>query len=82
MISSRRSCYNDIDKFCYNCGQYTVKDKMKANTNFVRKGYLAYFKVKLGDQDKPWAPHIESKVCVENMRKCTRGTLAGLRFGV
>ena len=48
----------------------------------MRKVYLAYFKVKLGDQDKPWAPRIVCKECVENLRKWTNGTLASLRFGV
>ena len=82
MSSSRRRCYNDPDKFCYICGQYTFKNQRKAITDFVRKVYIAYFKVKLGDQDKPWAPHIVCKACVENLRKWTNGTLASLKFGV
>ena len=82
MSSSRRSCCSDPDKFCYICGQYTFKKQRKAITDFVRKVHLAYFKVKLGDQDKPWAPHIVCKACVENLRKWTNGTLASLRFGV
>ena len=81
MSSSRRSCRNDPDKFCYICGQYTFKDQRKAITDFVRKVYLAYFKVMLGDQDKPWAPHIVCKACVESLRKWSNGTLT-IRFGV
>ena len=50
--------------------------------NFVRKIYLAHFKVKLGNQDKSWKPHIVGKACVENLRKWTNGMLVGLRFGV
>ena len=82
MSSSRRSCCNDPDKFCYICGQYTFKKQRKTITDFVRKVYLAYFKVKLGDQDKLWPPHIVCKACVEKLRKWTNGTLASLRFGV
>ncbi|XP_076799763.1 uncharacterized protein LOC143444861 [Clavelina lepadiformis] len=72
MSSSRRSCRNDPDKFCYICGEYIFKDQRKAITDFVRKVYLSYFKVKLGDQDKPWAPHIVCKACVESLRKWTK----------
>ena len=52
MISSQRSCRIDPDMFYYIYRQYTFKDQRKGITNFVRKAYLAYFKVKLGDQDK------------------------------
>ena len=78
MSSSRRSSRNDRDKFCYICGEYTFKDQKKIITDFLKKAYLAYFKVKFGDQDKPWAPHIVCKICVENLRKWTNGMLAGL----
>ena len=37
-------------------------------------------KVTLSDQDKTCAPHILCKACVENLRKCTNGTLAGFRL--
>jgi hypothetical protein len=35
---------------------------------FVRKVYYAYFGVKLGDQDKSWAPQKMCYVCVEDLR--------------
>ena len=82
MSLSRRSCHNNSDKFCYICGQYIFKDQRKAITNFVSKACLVYFKVKLGDQGKPWAPHIKCKAYVENPRKWTNGTLVRLRFRV
>ena len=82
MSSSRRSYRNDPDKFCYICGEYTFKNQRKAITDFVRKIYLAYFKVKLGDQDKPLAPYIFCKACVESLRKWVNGTLKTLEFGV
>ncbi|GFW26833.1 uncharacterized protein TNCV_1376761 [Trichonephila clavipes] len=31
--------------------------------------YLAYFSIKLGDQDKPWALHVVCSVCVEELRQ-------------
>ena len=56
--SRRRSCCNDPDSFCYICGEYILKEYKRSITDFVRKVYRAYFGVKLGDQDKPWAPHV------------------------
>ena len=61
MTSSRRSCANDPDLFCYICGRFTRKKDRRNITPFVKNAYHAYFGVKLGDQDKYWAPH---KVCI------------------
>ena len=61
MSCSRRSCCNDPDSFCYICGEYILKEYKRSITDFVRKVYRAYFGVKLGDQDKPWAPHVVCK---------------------
>jgi len=41
----------------------------------MRKVYNAYFEVKLGDQNKLWAPRIVCKACVESLRKWTKGRL-------
>jgi hypothetical protein len=48
------SCINSHDIFCYICGRYMVLKQGQNITDF------AYFGIKLGDQDKDWAPH---KVC-------------------
>ena len=58
------------------------KHQRKGITDFVKQSYFAYFDVKLGDQDKPWAPHKVCKTCVENLRLWKNGKLKGLRFGV
>ena len=77
MSSCRRSC-----AFCYICGKYTPKHQRKGITDFVKQSYFAYFDVKLGYEDKPWAPHKVCKTCVENLRLWKNGKLKGLRFGV
>ena len=51
MSCSRRSCCNDPNKFSYICAEYILKSH-KSITDFVYKAYLAYFGVKLDDQDK------------------------------
>ena len=69
-------------KICDISGQYNFKDRKKPVTNFVTKAFLAYFKVKLGGQDKLLGLHFVCKACVKNLRKWTNNMLAGLRFGV
>ena len=80
--SSRRRCSNEPNVFCYICGEYTLKHNRKTISDFVKSAYLAYFKVMLGDQDKPWAPHIVCKPCVELLRQWTNKSRKGLRFAI
>nr|CAH7728148.1 unnamed protein product [Callosobruchus chinensis] len=80
--SSRRSCVNQPDVFCYICGEYMFQQNRRAITEFVKQAYLAYFGVKLGDQDKTWAPHLVCKTCTEQLRQWTTGKRKCLKFGV
>ncbi|GFV59594.1 uncharacterized protein TNCV_4259871 [Trichonephila clavipes] len=64
-----RGCVNSPNCFCYICGSYTVKEQQRNISNFVQKVYFAYFGVKLGDQDKSWAPHVVCSVCIEELRQ-------------
>jgi len=69
------------DSFCYICGEYTIDKQKNKITDFVKQSYLAYFGVRLGDQDKSWAPHIACKTCVELLRSWTKGKRQ-LKFGI
>ena len=83
MSTKRRKCVNDPDVFCYICGKYALPKRRGKITDFVEKAYLSYFGVKLGDQNKPWAPHSACKSCVEHLREWTNGKRkSGLSFGV
>ena len=82
MASSRRSCKNHPDVFCYICGEHTLEENRKPVTGFVKRAYLECFGVKLGDQDKIWAPHIVCKTCTEHLRQWTNGKRSSLKFGV
>ncbi|GFV38650.1 uncharacterized protein TNCV_4412041 [Trichonephila clavipes] len=64
-----RGCVNSPNCFCYICGSYTVTKQQRNISNFVQKVYFAYFGIKLGDQDKSWAPHVVCSVCVEELRQ-------------
>ena len=61
-------------------GSFTVPSQRMNISEFVKKAYLAYFKLKIGDQGKSWAPHSTCKPCVENLRHCTKGTRKQLSF--
>lgn len=82
MASNRRSCVNHPDVFCYVCGEYTFIENRKPISDFLKRAYLAYFSVKLGDQDKTWAPHSVCKTCTEHLRQWTNGKRRNLKFGV
>jgi hypothetical protein len=79
-------CVSDVNSFCYvcgavvleMCGDYTIKINRKIITPLIKKAYELYFGCKVGDQDKPWAPHI---VCA-NCAVCLRGWLKGSRKSV
>ena len=69
----RRKYRNSPDCFCYICGHFIIKKQMIQVNGFVRKVYYAYFHVKLGDQDKCWAPHIVFKNYAKTLRQWTHG---------
>ena len=49
---SRRKCQNDPDSFCYIFELYIITKQRVPVSDFIKKAYLAYFEVKLGDQNK------------------------------
>ena len=51
-------------------------------TAFVKKAYYCYFGVKLGDQDKAFAPHVSCKTCVENLRDWENEKRKSMPFAV
>ena len=81
-ITMSRKCINDPDRFCYICGKVTLKERRANITDFVKKAYHAYFGIKLGDQNKTFAPHICCKTCVDNLRNWSTGKKECLPFGV
>ena len=82
MTSSRRCCLNHPDIFCYICGSYASKEQRRPISAFVKRAYFHYFGVRVGDQDKQWAPHIVCRTCVEHLRQWINGKRQSLQFGV
>ena len=69
------------DCYCYISGFYILK-KRENIANLVHKACLAYFGVKLEDQDKPWDPHITCHTCVSELRKFYHTKQTSLTFVV
>jgi hypothetical protein len=59
-----------------------IKKPQRNIMGFISKVYCGYCGVKLGDQDKSWAPHRVCCVCVEDLRKWSKGKKKTFRFGV
>ena len=77
-----RKCLNNPDSFCYICGRFTIPSQRANISVFVKEAYFAYFKVKLGDQGKPWVPHKVCKQCVESLRMSTKETREKMPFWI
>ena len=56
--SKHRGCLNKTNSFCYVCGEFTTAAHRQTITPLLSTAYFHYFKCKIGDQDKSWAPHI------------------------
>ena len=60
-----QACKNHPNRFCYICGHVVLPDCQAKVMDFVKMAYQVNFGVKLGEQEKPFAPHICCKTCAE-----------------
>ena len=78
MATKSRSCHLSPDSFCFVCGYYIspklTKHPIVQGSKCVIP-YEAYFGMPMGDQDKPWEPH----VCCGSCRSTLEGWLRGNR---
>jgi hypothetical protein len=77
---SRRKCLNNANHFCYICGEYVFSDDRLSITALIQHRFYCYFKFKLGDQDKPFAPHTVCRKCSSNLSMWSVGKLKKLPF--
>ena len=80
MSERKRCCVNDADNFCYICGKFTPQDLRKSITDRLKLAYKLYFKVKLGDQDKSWAPHVSCSSCYSLLTQWLNGKKKKMAF--
>lgn len=65
-----RGCKHPADAFCYVCGQFIKQRAKKYSVEVSAKmceAYNAYFGMPVGDQDKPWAPHVSCEYCKKTL---------------
>src|ERR1700761_9356004 len=77
-----RHCLNHPDTFCYVCGSFTTKSQRRIITADLKKIYKLYFSCPLGDQDKPWAPHIICTSCSNGLRDWLNKRKAAMAFAI
>ncbi len=80
-----RGCKYSADCFCYVCGEFFAKSAKKHNLDGcvrAREAYHAYFGMPVGDQDKPWAPHVICDYCRRTLEGWFRGEKRAMRFAV
>ena len=82
MVLTSRSCENHPDLFCYICGEFKITGERNRVTELTQEAHHAYFGVQLGDQDKPWAPHVFCTTCIEHLRQWTQGSQKALKFDI
>ena len=78
MSSKRRQCRNHPDVFCYICGEYVLEKYCLNVKDFTKKAYKTYFGIKLGDQEKSWAPHKVCKQRTQTLRLSTKGKVSSM----
>jgi len=78
----RRQCLQSPQKFCYICGSYVFDTKVRQIDSFVKKLYFSYFQLKVGDQDKSFAPHIACNTCVEGLHYWYDGKRKAMPFAI
>ncbi|GFQ79569.1 hypothetical protein TNCT_625151 [Trichonephila clavata] len=52
-----RNCVNNPYKFCYACGEITFAAQKRTICPVVKSACFFYFRVKVGELGKPWAPY-------------------------
>lgn len=77
-----RKCVNNPDSFCYICGKVTLVSQKRTITPVIKKAYHLYFGCKLGDQQKPWAPHICCTSCSAGLCNWLHGKRRAMPFAV
>ena len=73
---------NNPDRFCYICSDVVLPNCQAKITDFVKKAYRVNFKVKLRDQDKPFAPDVYCKTCAWNSKDWRTGKRKSMLFDI
>ena len=84
-MSIKRPCKIPSDCFCCACGYYISpqqkKHKVIPETKFF-VAYKTYFGMKMGEQDKSWAPHFCCGSCRSTLEGRMRGSCKCMPFAI
>jgi hypothetical protein len=78
----KSQCLQSPQTFCYICGGYEFDTKVRQIDSFVKKLYSSYFQLKVGDQDKSFAPLTACNTCVEGLRYWYDGKRKAMPFAM
>ena len=84
-MSVERLCKISSDCFCYVCGYYISTQQKKHKVIPETKFFLAYetyFAMKMGEQDKSWAPHFCSGSCRSTLEEWMRRSCKCMLFAI
>ena len=82
MSTKRRQCQSNPKVYGYICGEYMMAKYRFNARDFIKTVYEAYFGMKLGDQNKSWAPHQQCQHCTEMLCFWIQGKIRLMWFGV
>ena len=84
-MSVKRLCKISSVCFCYACGYYIIPKRKKQKVIPETKvfiAYVSYFGMKMGDQDKSWAPHFCCGSCRSTLEGWMRGSCKCKPFAI
>ena len=82
MATSRWRCKQDPNKFCYICSEHTFSKSRRNITYLVKQAYSSYLGISIKGQDKPWAPYMLCKHCINCMRPWNPKPGKSMKIGV
>ena len=82
ILEMSRRCLNDVDSFCYICGQFVITKYRSLVSEEIKTQYRDFFGICLGDKDKKWAPYSVCKLCINSLSTSSRSKENGNTFSV
>ncbi|XP_044586080.1 uncharacterized protein LOC123266115 [Cotesia glomerata] len=80
-----KQCKNDVDSFCFICGEFIkVRSKKFALLTNLKlcEAYEAYFNLKISNQNENWVPHFACVSCKNTLEAWYRGENRHMKFAM
>lgn len=73
---------NHPDRFCYVCGELTLKSERKPLSLILKTAYKFYFGCQVGGQDKDLAPRVCCTTCYSSLTKWLKDMRKSMSFAL